>query len=271
MHQKTRDIQKRYEGFLQTPSLWKGTGVLEMRQFEIPMQPAKIDTVINEKARLGRYIERFVSFQLAQAPNITIIAENIQIQKEKITLGELDCILMKNKQPIHLEISYKFYLYDATVGSTEIAHFIGPNRKDSLLEKLTKLKQKQLPLLYSEACSIYLKSIALEAQEIAQQVCFKAQLFVPFSDKSRQLKILNQACIAGFYANTKQLQQFSDSKFYLPIKKDWLILPNENVQWQSFEQYIKTTKEHLERQFSPLCWLKKPNGEIEKFFLVWWD
>ena len=269
-HQKIKDIQKRYVGFLQTPALWKGAAVLEMRQLEIPMHPARFDSIMDEKARLGRYIERFVFFQLRQAPNHTIISENIQIQKDKITLGELDCILMKDEQPIHLEISYKFYLYDHTVGTSEIAHFIGPNRKDSLLEKLTKLKQKQLPLLCSKDCKPYLKSIALKAEQMTQYVCFKAQLFIPYSNMNRQLKTINQACIVGFYANVKELQQLSACKFYIPIKKDWLVQPYEQVNWQSFEYFTKATKEYLEREFSPLCWVKKPNGVIEKFFLVWW-
>jgi len=62
-------------------------------------------------------------------------------------VGELDCLILRDKKPIHLEVIYKFYLYDASVGDTEIAHFIGPNRKDSLIEKLTKLQEKQLPIL----------------------------------------------------------------------------------------------------------------------------
>jgi hypothetical protein len=26
----------------------------------------------------------------------------------------------------------------------------------------------------------------------------------------------------------------------------------------------------IERNFSPMCWMKNKNGCIEKFFLVWW-
>ncbi len=140
---------------------------------------------------LGKYIERFVSYQLTQEKSINIICENIQIQKEKITLGELDCILLKDKKPIHLEVIYKFYLYDPSVGKTEVEHFIGPNRKDSLVEKLDKLKEKQLPLLYSNECVSYLKSINLQSSEIEQQVYFKGQLFIPFSNKNHQLSNLN--------------------------------------------------------------------------------
>jgi len=56
--------------------------------------------------------------------------------------------LWENNKPIHLEIIYKFYLYDPSIGLTQLDHWIGPNRRDSLVKKLTKLKQKQLPLLY---------------------------------------------------------------------------------------------------------------------------
>ena len=270
MIKKTTNIQKRYDGFLQTNCLWKNDTIYGLNQFKIESKSKKFNLEINEKLRLGKYIERFVSFELEQKNNIKIIAENIQIQQEKITLGELDCIILKNETPIHLEIIYKFYLYNSSFGNTEIDCFIGPNKKDSLVEKLNKLKEKQLPLLYSNECLTYLKTINLDAKKIKQQVYFKAQLFVPFSKKNIQLKQLNTNCICGFYINFKELAQFSNCKFYIPIKKDWLIIPHKNVDWQNFHQYKTSINEYLERKFSPLCWVKKPNGEIEKFFLVWW-
>ena len=148
-------LQKRYEGFLKTPFLWKDAVVFNLQQFEIISKTNTIDINLNENLRLGKYVERLVSFELEQQTDISILAENIQIQDSKITLGELDCLLKKEDNPIHLEVIYKFYLYDDTVGDTEIDHFIGPNRKDSLIEKITKLKNKQLPLLYSDVCKPY--------------------------------------------------------------------------------------------------------------------
>lgn len=270
MHQKTKDIQNRYHGFLQTPSLWKNKDVYELHQFKIEPKSLKIDVNIDEKLRLGKYIERFVSYQLAQEKDITILCENIQIQQNKITLGELDCIIKKNEKPIHLEVIYKFYLFDDNVGTTEIDHFIGPNRKDALVEKLTKLKEKQLPLLYSTACESYLANINLSSKNIKQQVYFKAQLFVPYACKNMQLKTLNTDCICGFYINPKELEDFSDCKFFIPSKKDWLINPHQNVNWQNYSDFKEKSATYLARNFSPLCWLKKANGEILKFFLVWW-
>ncbi|QTD38020.1 DUF1853 family protein [Polaribacter batillariae] len=132
MHEKTTKIQNRYDGFLQTDCLWTGNTVYGFNQFKVKNKFVKIDIEMNENLRLGKYVERFVSFQISQENNIEILAENIQIQQEKRTLGELDCILLKDNKPIHLEVIYKFYLYDATTGASEIEHFIGPNRKDSL-------------------------------------------------------------------------------------------------------------------------------------------
>lgn len=270
MHQKTKDIQNRYEGFLQTLNLWKNDAIYGLHQFEIAPKSIKIQIVIDEKLRLGKYVERFVSHQLQQEPLIDIIAENIQIQQGKRTLGELDCILQKENTIIHLEVVYKFYLIDETVGTTELEHCIGPNRKDSLVEKLSKLKQKQLPLLYSNECETYLKSIGISRVAIKQLVYFKAQLFTPFSKEKIKFNKLNSSCISGFYINKKELLQFQECKFYIPNKKDWLVIPHSNVYWLSYHQFKEKSDAFLTRNFSPMCWIKTSNGVIHKVFLVWW-
>ncbi|GAA4888926.1 hypothetical protein GCM10023311_11120 [Flaviramulus aquimarinus] len=263
-------IQKRYEGFLNTPCLWKSNVIFNLPQFKITSKSNTIEIVLDEKLRLGKYVERLVSFELQQQKDISILSENIQIQNDKITLGELDCLLLRNNKPIHLEVIYKFYLYDASVGKTEIDHFIGPNRKDSLKEKLTKLTEKQLPLLYTDACKSYLNEFHLNSEDISQHVYFKAQLFVPYHHRDIQLKTLNTDCIVGFYINLNELDQFKDCKFYIPNKKDWLILPHTNVSWLNFKAFKVLTENYFEQQFSALCWIKFNNGELKKMFLVWW-
>lgn len=270
MHQKTKEIQKRYEGFLQTPCLWNNNTIFDIHQFEIKQLSSKIDIDLDDKLRLGKYIERFVTHQLQQESSIDIIAENIQIQKEKITLGELDCLLVKDGKPIHLEIVYKFYLYDTSVGNTEIEHCIGPNRKDSLIEKLIKLKEKQLPLLYSNDCKTYLKQYHLSSENIKQEVYFKAQLFVPYSNQNIFLKQLNNNCIAGFYINQKEINHFTNCKFYIPTKKDWLVIPHTHVNWLSYFEFKEQSDDFLVRNFSLMCWIKLQNGQLQKMFLVWW-
>lgn len=271
MHQKQKDLQLQYEGFLKTPFLWHGKGVFDLTQFEIPKsETAPFTSVIEQKLRLGKLVERFVSNELQQHPSIEILAENIQIQNNKITLGELDCLLLQNNAPIHLEIIYKFYLYDATVGTTEIEHWIGPNRRDSFVQKLTKLKDKQLPLLYSEYCKKYLNNLNLAIKNIEQQVYFKAQLFVPLKKYGEELSQINNECIRGFYINLQELLQFSNCKFYIPNKHNWLLEPHTHVDWLNFENFNTKLDVFLNEQNAPLCWLKKQNGTLIKFFVVWW-
>ena len=138
------------------------------------------------------------------------------------------------------------------------------------MEKLTKLKEKQLPLLYSNECSKYLSTIDLNASKIEQQVYFKGQLFIPFSLKNLQLKELNQNCITGYYINQKEVINFKDCKFYLPNKKDWIVVPHRNVNWQTYINFKEIIEDYFHKKTSPLCWFKKQNGEIIKVFIVWW-
>jgi len=264
--------QQRFEGFLKTPVLWSSNTVYNLTQFQIEHQSISFDIEINSKQRLGKYVERFVSFQLSQDLSIEVIAENVQISKDKITLGELDCLLYQNGNPIHLEVIYKFYIYDSDIGDDELACWIGPNRKDSLLEKLDKLKQKQLPLLHSDECLDYLKTIPIDASTIWQQVYFKAQLFIPLDTKNVSFSKINKDCVVGFYIHHKDLglHKFKEAKFYIPNKKDWLMVPHTNVNWMSYKDFATTCDPYLDREFSPMCWIKSQHGELQKFFLIWW-
>jgi len=70
-------------------------------------------------------------------------------------------LYLDGEQAIYLEIQFKFYLYDKTLGETEIDHCIGPMRRDSLLIKLAKLREKQLPLLYTNETKVLLISLFL--------------------------------------------------------------------------------------------------------------
>ena len=147
--------QQHYQGYLNTPLLWENHTVLGLEQFEFPRSTVNSSNeIIQVIPPLGKLVERYVSVELQQNKDVKILLENAQIQNQKITIGEIDCILTLHEQPIHLEIIYKFYLYDPNIGHTEVDHWIGPNRNDSLLQKLHKLKDKQLPLIYNEHAKI---------------------------------------------------------------------------------------------------------------------
>jgi hypothetical protein len=100
--------------------------------------------------RLGHLAERIVSELIKSSSNYKVLYENIQVIEDKNTIGEIDFIIEEilTKRVIHIELAYKFYLFDPSISSEPINNWIGPNRNDSLKEKLDKLKNKQFPLLY---------------------------------------------------------------------------------------------------------------------------
>ena len=48
MQQNTKEIQKRYEGFLQTACLWNNVGIYNMHQFKIETKSIQIKCLFNE-------------------------------------------------------------------------------------------------------------------------------------------------------------------------------------------------------------------------------
>lgn len=271
MHFKNKEIQLQYQGFEMTKPLWLGilnkiTQFTDNQKTYNKSPQLKIDISL----RLGKLVEQFVFLQLSEDDRIEIITENLQIQNNKITIGEIDCLLFENGKPVHLEIVYKFYLYDESVGNSEIEHWIGPNRKDSFNEKFEKLIQKQLPLLHHEKTIEALSKFNLDPKDIIQKVYFKAQLFPHFNDFKREFPLINNECIEGFYLYKNELSLFNDCKFYIPTKHNWLVKPYYDINWLTFDLFREKLEVFLQKKNSPLCWVKKANGELYKIFIVWW-
>ena len=170
----------------------------------------------------------------------------------------------------HFEIVYKFYLYDHSEGSHEIDHWIGPNRKDCLVDKLNKLKSKQLPLLHHPIVSQQLENINIETEKIKQSVIFKAQLFIPHNTIYLPGESINEKCIEGFYIPIEELNQLDQAKFFIPEKLDWLQTCHLDVKWTNYNQFQKEVMLFCNSKKSPLCWLQDKNGNMKKFFVVWW-
>ena len=221
---------KRFIGYSKTPLLWKSNNVNELKQFEIDFKEINnISFDINDSIRLGKLVEQFVFIQLQQNKSISIIAQNLQIIHNKVTIGEIDCLMQYLNKYIHLEIVYKFYLYDEHINTGELDHWIGPNRKDSLVFKLNKLKNKQLPLVHHFKTKELLHKIDFNTEFISSMVFFKAQLFVPKKLMNKKFKLINNKCIVGYYIGMSEYLLLDSCDFYMPSKLDWLIEPHQDV------------------------------------------
>lgn len=270
MNKANKQLQLQYHGYLQTPLLWKEATVYKLCQLELPTLQEHRFSEDHTPTLLGKLVERFVISELNRHQDITVLAENIQVNEGKQTIGEIDCLLLQSSVPIHVEIIYKFYLFDASVGTTELEHWIGPNRKDSLIKKLNKLKNKQLPLIHHPTTTALLQSLQLPNLLIQQRVIFKAQLFIPFNSSIPNTH-LNKQCIIGFYIPFSQIDQLKDCKFFILKKLDWLQIPHTDVNWLTFQVLVDKVATLTQQKIAPLTWVKFNNGTIQKIFIIWWD
>lgn len=229
-----------------------------------------LDFELPTKLRLGHLVEKMVAELIKSSSNYKVLYENIQIKDGKNTIGELDFIIqhISTKQVIHLELAYKFYLYDPTISSETINNWIGPNRNDSLREKLDKLKNKQFPLLFHDCAKSALNSI--EIDKISQALCMLTSLFVPYTYNGNFSPSYKKA-IKGYYLNFETFQNLDHSAktYHIPFKTAWGMNPAEHEVWTDFETITQAISKNMQEKRSLLCW-QKYNDEYDEFFIVWW-
>lgn len=241
-----------------------------------PLSPtvlAQWPTTISPSLVLGKRVEYFLQYYLEQQPQLQVLTHNLQIIQEKQTIGELDFLYYnkKEEQHYHLEQVYKFYIYYPTTGR-DLEQWIGPNNKDSLVEKMDKLQQKQFPLLQHPATQAKLQELGISTSSILPQLSFKAALFTPWKESFSSSSSLNPACWRGYWLTWEAFQQedWGGAQFYVLDKKDWGIAPLAGVQWLSLPIAAAQIELWLAKQKAPLCWLRTASGDLLSFFVLWW-
>ena len=263
-------------GFLSS-TYWEDTemyvGKPLFRLPEFSINNATIDDLdIHEYLRLGNRLERFFSFIIKQSERYEMVAENIQIISNKVTLGELDFLIKdrKKNEIIHVELAGKLYLYSPNY-TTELERWIGPNLKDTLQRKLIKLKDRQFPLLYQQDTIKILKSLGVNTDVISQKMCMKIRQFLPW--KMHELPALAfRNNIKGYYVNSRDFQDdyFRGHQYFMPEKQDWIVAPEYCEVWMTYKKILKKIKNMHNQHQSPMIWLKKDNKTYETFFVTFW-
>lgn len=274
-HSKTA---KQYRAFVNCPVLWQSPSS-PLPLFSLPWREydlAEEEVSVAENVVFGKKMESFFSHAIYKSERYEMLAENVQIISDKVTLGELDFLLRdkETEQLIHVELACKFYLYDERrAGQNEYSAWVGPNQNDFLDRKIEKLKTKQLPLLHHPECRKWLVSELniTDTAQIIQQVYFPANLYLPFG-KTDIPGNINTEAIKGFWLRPDVLKtrDFKSSKFFLTTKTDWLLEPTENTDWQSLDDTLNQVEQMHQRKKSPMVWIKSPEGRFRKAFVVWW-
>lgn len=220
--------------------------------------------------RLGHLVEKIVSELIKSSTNYRVLYENTPILNGKKTIGEIDFIIeeINTNQLTHVELAYKFYLFDPSISTEPINNWIGPNRNDSLKNKLEKLKRKQFPLLYHNCSKSKFNTI--DISNTSQALCLLVSLFIPYEYKVNFSPIYEKA-IKGYYLNFEAFINADNSakSYYIPAKREWGMDPSENKNWTDFSGVKKQIDKSIAEKQAPLCW-QKYNNSYSALFIVWW-
>lgn len=277
MHSPERSLVLQFLGFLDTPPLWKDSGPIGIEQYltrSVPEITEKLEDLrVPENLILGKRVEYFLAYYLEHYTTEKILAHNLVISSGNRTLGEIDFLLQDalTLEVTHLELAYKFYLYDSEIGPEE-QRWIGPNRRDHLLKKLDRLEKHQFPLLFTEEVRQVINSLSPPLNKIQQKACFKASLFVPLKMLGRRLPLVNNECIQGYWIRWNEFteREYGGHLFYSPRKPYWVLHPSSSDEWYDYNGIKEQLRHLLQQERSPLVWMKTSASDFERFFIVWW-
>lgn len=193
---------------------------------QLDSEPDVLEHAIDQMKRpiLGAYFETLVAFGMEHQPESTILATNLQVREDKLTIGEFDFILHTPSSPSHVEVAVKFYLQ--THSSSEWHHWIGPRAHDRLDNKMDKLLQHQLRLSTHPSGQKMLESIGIDY--VDPKLLFKGYFFYPYD------QYISGQMVAPLHANPHHLKgwwcrinEIDKLKHYsclwaIPNKLSWL-------------------------------------------------
>jgi len=244
-----------------------GFTTFQLNQLELEEE---INFILPTNLRLGHLAEKVISQAIRASGNYKMLHENVQVKEGKVTIGELDFILQNSKTDkiLHLEIAYKFYLFDPSISSNDFENWVGPNRNDSLAKKLQKLKSRQFPLLNHPATHSTLPH--LNCEHISQALCLITSLYLPFGYK-RQIDPQYQKAVRGYYTGIEyfKIQHNPKKTYQIPSRKEWGIDPCENKNWFALDEVLESIELSIANKQCSLIWQKEENTYSE-FFVIWW-
>ncbi|MBR7889207.1 DUF1853 family protein [Marinomonas sp. A79] len=180
---------------------------------------------------MGSYFETLFSFAIEHLSTLTIRLEHVQIQRQGKTLGEVDMLVETPQGHLHqFEIAIKFYLERPDLAPH---NWIGPNKNDSLLIKVTRAREHQLTVLQTEDGAATLaplfETLGKKSRVQASLLMF-GRLYSALTDAaSVQAWLLNNK--RGAWLRVRDLKCLSAvfSHVVFLEKPHWMAAPSQNV------------------------------------------
>ncbi len=146
---------------------------------ELDSAPDALTAWLSERHNrlLGHYFEALIEYWLRHWRRIEVYAVRLQLREGEQAIGEFDFIFQDRFRDIdyHWESAVKFFLrYRHADGRDE---WLGPNPRDTLQNKLTKVFTRQLPLARDPAAKPLLARLGVGP--LSSKAFIKGYLFYP--------------------------------------------------------------------------------------------
>lgn len=194
-----------------------------LRRIDAHPKPLREYLQSEHRLPLGKRFERYLSFWLQQSDHFELIAENVQLQNEKGTVGEIDFIFRErlSGRVFHMEAACKFYLAAENTPNWKL--WIGPGGRDTLQLKMDKL-EKQLAITKTPEGMDFLQRERIPTPEPV--LFMKGMLFHHFASLRKHKPPLYAArnYLSGWWSYLDESDKlFSDDSTWAVLpKSDWL-------------------------------------------------
>jgi hypothetical protein len=161
--------------------------------------------------RLGFLYQELCRRLFDQHPHYRMIAEEVQLQQDKRTIGAIDFLLENTQENRveHWEVAIKFYLLKQGI-------WYGPNAKDRLDIKLSRMLEHQLTMTDTQT----FQNAFPELGKITKHLLMQGRLYInPFECEDVPINCLGlpieQQNINGFWCYQNQFEQITEPLYVL--------------------------------------------------------
>ncbi|GGN32868.1 MULTISPECIES: DUF1853 family protein [Marinomonas] len=238
---------------------------VEARLLALDQVPAPLINALAEcKSHfLGSYFESLFSFAIEHLSCLTVIREHFQITGSGKTLGEVDMLVETPDGALHqFEIAVKFYLERPDLFPHD---WIGPNKNDSLLKKVTRAREHQLQILQMQEGFSAIAEFAKDRVPQTSLLIF-GRLYLALNDADDVTAWLAQTEHGG-WIRVSQIALLMPHFSYFSIlqKPHWLANQNitDNFAFNSLQSAYNLVSEflHDSRPIHVLLWRAVRNAE----------
>ncbi|PCI09304.1 MAG: hypothetical protein COB77_00345 [Gammaproteobacteria bacterium] len=256
----------KYQQMLATSLPWLQT---------LDADPVELETLLAQQKdrRLGKYFETLWYYWLQNHSRYDVVENNVQINIDGETLGEIDFILFdkKTKKTIHWELAIKFYL---GVGDTrEMHNWHGPNLRDRLDRKVAHLLNKQSVISQNQRVAQWLKNRGINIDQCA--VILKGRLYFPWEKMRSNRVLLPSDCSAnvltGWWFTQNEFDETFDSgqTFLTLINRGWLArVATASVDKSYVKSSIFEAVGHEKIRYPLHIQRENPDADWDRMFIV---